>query len=62
MKRASYRHGVYWIAVNDEPTMMDESEIADMVSTVLLADLFDVEPERVARDIVRVRAEEAKSR
>jgi hypothetical protein len=58
MKRASFRYGVAWIALNDEagsPDALDQSAIAGYVSTLLLADLFDVEPEHVARCVVRYR-------
>jgi len=55
MKRASYRAGVRWIAENDEPLCMIEREIGFFVSSLMLADLFGVEPERVGRDVVRVR-------
>lgn len=57
MKRASYRAGVEWIAVNDEPAEDDPEEIAYFVSSLLLADLFEVEPERVGRDVARKRAQ-----
>jgi hypothetical protein len=53
VKRASYREGVRWIAVNDEPGCYHAEEVASFVSTLLVADLFDVEPARVARDVLR---------
>ena len=53
--RASYRHGVRWIAENDEPDSLEADEIEGYVSTLLLADLFGKEPETVAADIVRQR-------
>ena len=55
MKRASYRHGIAWIAENDEPEDFDECVVARQISVVLVADLFDVDPDRVARDVVRFR-------
>lgn len=55
MKRASYREGVAWIAWNDEPEDGDPENVAGYISTGLLADLFHVERERVAEDIVRYR-------
>lgn len=57
-KRASYRHGVSWIALNDEPVEMDPQEIASLISVLLLADLFEVEPLKVAQDIVKIRIRE----
>lgn len=53
MKRASYRHAVEWIASNDDVTRMDAAGIAGQISVVLVADIFDVSPERVAGDVVR---------
>jgi hypothetical protein len=60
MKRASYREGVALVALNDEPTDMDPESVATYISTQLLADLFGVEPARVAKDILRIREKEAK--
>ena len=55
MRRASYRYGVKWIADNDDPMITDEWEVALLISTALLADLFGVHPDKVARDVVRER-------
>lgn len=60
MKRASYRHGVEIIALNEEPEERDPAVVAGMVSVGLLATLFGVTTERVAGDIVRYRIEAAK--
>ena len=59
MKRASYRVGVYWIAINDEPLDGDPASVAGYISTLLLADLFGVDPQRVAKDVLRQRQKEA---
>ena len=59
MKRASYRDAVAWIAYNDGEGDYDARSVAyvqGMISTLLVADLFGVEPERVARDVVRLRS------
>lgn len=55
MKRASYRHGVEHIALNDDPTEMDEEIVGSCMTVGLLADLFGVDTARVARDVVRFR-------
>jgi hypothetical protein len=58
MKRASYRHGVEIIAINDDngsPDALNPEVVATYISTCLLADLFGVEPARVARDVVTFR-------
>lgn len=49
MKRASYRHAVELIAMNDDPAERDVEAVAAQISTSLVADLFGVERERVAR-------------
>lgn len=54
-KRASYRYGVAWIAENDEPNILDADQVVGYISTLLLADLFGKDPDRVAADIVRYR-------
>lgn len=58
MKRASYRQAVRWIAENDDPGD-DEADnvdaVAEMISVLLTADIFGVEPKRVAADVVRKR-------
>jgi hypothetical protein len=59
MKRASYKEAVFWIAHNDNAGSDDsEQEVASYVSTLLVADLFSVEPERVTRDVIRIRDNE----
>lgn len=55
MKRASYKEGIAWIAINDEPTEMDEQIVSEQISSLLLADLFLVGPEKVGKDIVSFR-------
>lgn len=61
MKRASYRHGVEIIALNDEPSDLDVSNVESLISVTLLADLFGLEPTRVAGDVVRYRTEANKT-
>jgi len=63
MKRASYRVGVQWIADNDETFDRGQTveDISGYISTLLLADLFGVEPARVAADVVRIRAKQDKA-
>ena len=66
MKRASYRFGVEWIALNDEPgdvlpNANAHENARSYISTMLLADLFGVDPARVADDILRCRAKAQKA-
>lgn len=58
MKRASYRDGIAWIALNDDPASPDSKRpeiVAGYVSSCLLADLFGVPMEKVGRAVVRYR-------
>ena len=60
MKRASYRDAIDWIAQNDSAGDDDagDPEVAGhLVSSVLIADIFDVSTERVGRDVVRKRVQ-----
>jgi hypothetical protein len=58
MKRANYRDAIAWIACNDDaggPDALDLKTVQGYSSVFLIADLFGVEQERVARDVVRYR-------
>jgi hypothetical protein len=58
MKRASYRDAIEWIAGNDsagDHDALDPEAAGSLVSSVLVADIFDVPSDKVGADIVRVR-------
>jgi hypothetical protein len=58
MKRASYRDAIDWIAQNDSPAdegSFDPETVQGLVSSVLIADIFDVPHIKVGRDVVRRR-------
>lgn len=56
MKRASYRNAVNWIAWNDNAGCGEGAEdIGSYVSSVLIAEIFDVPSSRVGKDIERIR-------
>ncbi len=58
MKRASYRQAVAWVAENDaagEEDALDADSVSGLTTTCLVADLFGVEPEKVAKAVVRYR-------
>jgi len=64
MKRASYREAVYWIAMNDGPGDHDALEVEyvqGQLTVGIIADIFGVADERVAKDVVRVRKAERKA-
>jgi hypothetical protein len=58
MKRASYKEAVAWIALNDsagDDDALDCEAVSWYVSSVLVADIFDVPSEKVGKDIVAYR-------
>ena len=58
MKRANYRDAIAWIACKDDagtPDALNLEAVQGHISVCLIADLFGVEQERVARDVVRYR-------
>lgn len=58
MNRASYREAIDWIARNDsgaDPSALNPETVGDLVTSCLVADVFDVERIKVGRDIVRRR-------
>lgn len=55
MKRASYREGIEIIALNDNCDLLTADELVGTGSVFLLAELFGVDQERVAADVVKYR-------
>lgn len=58
MHRPSLKSAIEWIALNDAPgddDALDVEAVAGYVTTVMVADLFDVENTRVARRVVEYR-------
>lgn len=54
MKRASYRHAIEWVAENDSAGNDDATDpniCAELITAVLVADIFDVPSEKVGEDI-----------
>jgi len=59
MKKPSLAAAVQWIAENDAPGDNDPAEsIAEYISTLLVADLFDVHPMEIAKRVIRIRSPE----
>lgn len=61
MKRASYRHAIELIALNDNAgsdNAKDVDEVFGYFSVGLVADIFGVDQRKVATDVVRARQEE----
>lgn len=55
MKRPSYQSAIEWIAYNDEAGSADAMRpelVAELVTSCLVADIFDVAAARVGRDVV----------
>jgi hypothetical protein len=68
MKRASYRAAIFWIAANDDTEWVgDENADTSLaihcpsVTASLVADLFDVDTERVRLDVRRELARQGES-
>lgn len=58
MKRASYREAIAWVALNDsggEDDALVPGEVQHLITAALVADIFDVDQEKVGRDIVNFR-------
>lgn len=53
--RKPYELGVAWIALNDEPLIKNVDEIAEMISVMLLAEIFGKDSLTVALDILKAR-------
>jgi hypothetical protein len=53
MKRPGYREAIRWIVDNDDTSDIQSTEDYPNVTGSLVADLFDVTPERVVADILR---------
>lgn len=53
--RTTYWQAVRWIAGNDEPAQLNWYDIKDMLTVVMVADLFQTNAEDVAKDVVTVR-------
>ena len=51
MKRASYREAILWIATNDDTEWLEDDDPIPSVTAVLVADVFDLEVERVTSDL-----------
>lgn len=52
---ASIKEAIQWIAENDEAGELDEEVVRNMISVLLVADLFRKTPEEIARRVVRKR-------
>lgn len=62
MKRPSYKKAIAWVAMNDSAAddgALDPAVTQELVSAVLIAEVFDVPTDKVGRDIVAYRQKEA---
>jgi hypothetical protein len=53
-RQSRYEAAVQWIADNDE-TAADAATMRDLISVVLVADVFDTTTEAVVRDVMACR-------
>lgn len=56
-----YKQAVEWIALNDDVGDGSVEEIKGMITVLLVADVYLVKPEGVAKDIIQVLKEEGRS-
>jgi len=49
---SKYDEAIYWIAFNDEPGETRVKEMANLMTVVLIADLYGVDPVDVAKDVI----------
>lgn len=54
--RPSYRRAVRFIAANDEPSETDVGAVKTLLSVVAVSEAFGVTPEKVANDVLALRA------
>lgn len=54
-KKTKYQRAVEWIALNDETGETDPFVFADLVSVVLIADVFGMDPRDVTRHVFSYR-------
>lgn len=59
-RRASYREGVEYVAMNDEPTLLDPEWLLGQPTIQLLSILFGKTDDQVAADVVRFRRKQMK--
>jgi hypothetical protein len=58
MKRASYKEAIAWIADYDsagDDTSRDPITVSELITSCLVADIFDVPSEKVGQDVVNYR-------
>lgn len=59
---ASYKRGVAYIALNDEPYEMSAENMSGYASVHVLAEVFDKDERKVAEDVIRFRRKEGDAR
>lgn len=55
MKNKSYIKAIEFIAENDEPKILNWIEMVDLISVVLVAHVFEVNPKEVAKAVIEFR-------
>ena len=55
MRRKTYKTAVQWIADNDEPTLLDDEEVSNLISVQLVAEIYSKDCRIVAIDVVTER-------
>ena len=58
MKRASYKEAIAWVALNDSAGDDDAllpDQVKHLITAALVADIFEVDQDKVGEDIVKYR-------
>lgn len=55
---ASYRKAIEYIALNDEATLREPTDIVGLPSVQLVAYIFNKEDDKVVQDVIRFRVKE----
>lgn len=56
MRRASYKRAIAWIAANDSAgDDLTQEDASALVTAALVAEMFEVDSDKVGRDIIRAR-------
>ena len=56
LTRPTFKSAIEWIAFNDEPGETDAKTTSELISVAIIADIFGTTVERVAADVLKVRA------
>lgn len=56
--RPSLKAAIEWVALNDDPSEMDQEVVIETITVGMLADLYGKTTSEISRRIVKIRREE----